>query len=129
MPGYGTDFANSFRAVYFRAVAVSMKMIIGFVLIGLLVGVSTGRFHPAFTTLDGLDSSTLVNAMDDAINCAGTVIEHLSAIYHDFVASSRIVYFFEHTLLPGQKPGTIVLLGCGLAGVWGYGRIRRPGSR
>ena len=106
-----------------------MKMSIGLVLIGLLVCVSTGRFHPAFTSLDVLDSPALMNAMDDAIGCAGTVIERLGAIYHDFVASSGIVYFFKNTLLPDQTPGTIVLLGCGLAGVWGYGRVRRPGRR
>lgn len=102
---------------------------IGVLLIGLLASVSAGDYRPSLSTLSGVDSSTLVNAMDDALLQCGKVYESLGSGYHDFMASSRVVSFFESSLPPGQKPGTIVLMGCGLAGLWMYGRGRRPGRR
>jgi hypothetical protein len=40
------------------------------------------------------------------------------------MSSSKIVDFFKFYLPLDQNPGTIALLGCGLAGLWGYGRKR-----
>ncbi len=106
-----------------------MKIAIGILLAGLVLGVSTGAYHPSPATLSGFDSTTLCNAMDDAIDQCGKVIESLRDGYHDFMASSRIVYFFKNLLPPDQKPGTIALLGCGLVGLWGYGRGWGSGRR
>ena len=102
-----------------------MKIIIGVLLIGLLISVSTGAYQPSFTYLSGFDSTTLVNVVDDAINYCGKSVESLIAFYQDFTESSKIVYFFKSYLPPDQNPGTIALLGCGLVGLWGYGRVRR----
>jgi len=60
----------------------------------------------------------------NAINCVMDSVESLIAFYQDFMESSKIVYFFKYYLQPGQKPGTIALLGCGFVGLWGYGRMR-----
>lgn len=72
--------------------------------------------------MSSLDATTLGNVTGDAIDQCGEVIESLGDGYHDFMASNRIFYFFKNLLPPDQKPGTILLLGCGLMGVWGYGR-------
>jgi hypothetical protein len=109
--------------------AGAMKITIGILLVGLVLSVSTGGHPLSFATLSGVDSTTLANVMDDAIDQCGQVIESLGDGYHDFMASSRIVYFFKSLLPPDQKPGTIVLLGCGLVGLWGYGRGWGSGRR
>ena len=101
-----------------------MKIMIGVLLIGLLLCVSVGIYQPSFTTLSGFDSATLVNVMDDAIDYCGKAVEGSVVFYQDFMASSKIVYFFKYYLPPGQNPGTIVLLGCGFVGLWGFGRKR-----
>ena len=106
-----------------------MKITIGILLAGLVLSVSTGGYPASLATLSGVDSATLVNVMDDAILQCGKVYESLGSGYHDFMASSRIVSFFESSPPPGRKPGTIALPGCGLAGLWMYGRGRRPGRR
>ena len=106
-----------------------MKITIGILLVGLALSVSAGGFPPSLATLPSVDSATLGNVMDDAIDQCGTVIESVSDGYRDFMASSRIVHFFKSLLPPDQKPGTIALLGCGLVGLWGYGRGWGSGRR
>ena len=101
-----------------------MKITIGVLFISLLLSVSMGVYQTSFTTSSGFGSTTLLNVIDDAINYCEENVESLSAYYHDFMASSKIVYFFKYYLPPDHRPGTIVLLGCGFVGLWGYGRKR-----
>jgi hypothetical protein len=100
-----------------------MKIIIGILFIGLLLSDRGGAYQPSFTTLSNFDSGMLLNLIDDAIDYCVKNVESLSAYYHDFMSSSKIVYFIKYYLPPDQRPGTIVLLGCGFVfvGVWGYG--------
>jgi hypothetical protein len=109
--------------------AGAMKKAIGILLVGLALSVSAGGFPPSLATLSSVDSATLGNVMDDAIDQCGIVIESIRDGYRDFMASSRIVYFFKSLLPPDQKPGTIALLGCGLVGLCGYGRRWGSGRR
>ena len=101
-----------------------MKIMIGVLLIGLLLSVSVGVYQPSFTTLSRFDSNTLVNVIYDAINYCGKAVEIAIAFYQDFMASNKIVYLFKYYLPPDQNHGTIVLLGCGFLGLWGYSMKR-----
>lgn len=101
-----------------------MKIIIGVLLIGLLISVSTGAYQPSFTSFSGFDSTMLVNVVDGAFNYGGKAVESLIDFYRNIIESSKIAYFFNNYLPPDLKPGTIVLLGCGVMGLWGYGRRR-----
>ena len=101
-----------------------MKIIIGVLLIGLLIGVSTGAYQLSFTSFSGFDSTMLVNVVDGAFNYGGKAVETLIAFYQNITESSRIVYFFNNYLPPDLNPGTIVFLGFGVMGLWGYGRRR-----
>ena len=114
----------------FRSIGVSpLKMFIAVLVIGLLIGVSTAADHPSFTSLSDFNFIMLANVVDDAINYCGKAIGSLVAIYQDFMASSKIVYFFKSSLPLELKPGTTILLVCGLVGLWGCGRWRRSRSR
>jgi hypothetical protein len=101
-----------------------MKNIIGVLLIGLFLVVSTAGSQPSFAKLPGFDVNTLLNVMDDAINYCGNAVEILIASYQTLTESSKIVYFFKYYIPPDhQNPGTIMLLGCCFVGLW-YGRKR-----
>jgi len=104
-------------------------MFIAVLVIGLLIGVSTAADPPSFTSLSDFNFIMLANVVGDAMNNCGKAIGSLVAIYQDFMASNNIVYFFKSSLPPELKSGTIILLVCGLAGLWGCGRWRRSRSR
>jgi hypothetical protein len=99
-----------------------MKTIIGFLFISFFLSVSMGAYPSSFTTLSNFDSAALLNMLEDAIDHIGKNIENLIAYYHDFMASSKIVYFFKSYFPHDLNPGTTVLLFFGFAGLWGYGR-------
>lgn len=88
-----------------------------------MLGVSTAAYRP-FTSLFDFDSTVLLKEVGDAIDYCKNADGSLIAFYHDFMSSNKIVGFFKFYLPLDQKPGTIALLGCGLAGLWGYGRKR-----
>ena len=89
-------------------------------LILLMLRVSAGVVQPSFTTLSGVDSTRLANVIDDAINYCGKAVERPTAFYQDFVASNKIVYFFNYYIPADQKPGMIMPPGCCFVGLWGY---------
>ena len=99
-----------------------MKIIIRVLLIGLLICVSTGAYQPSLTSFSGFDSTMLVNVVDGAFDYGGKAVESLIDFYHNVLESSKFVYVFNNYLPPDLIPGTIVLLGCGVIGLWGYGR-------
>jgi len=99
-----------------------MIIIIGVLFICLLLNAYAGDYLPSFISLSGFDSTTLLNVIDGTINYCKIIVESLSACYHDFMASSKIVSFFKYYLPYDQNPGTMVLLGFGFVGLWGYGR-------
>ncbi|HLN92093.1 MAG TPA: hypothetical protein VK429_09605 [Patescibacteria group bacterium] len=99
-----------------------MKIIIAVLFIGLLLSVSSGVYQSPITFFSGFDSTTPANVVDEAITYCGSAAECLVAIYHDFMASSTIMYVFNHYLPPDQNSGRIMLIGFGLVGLAGYGR-------
>lgn len=99
-----------------------MKKIIGALLIVLFLSVSTGAYRPSLTSLSDFDANVLLYEVGVAIEYCMSADERLSASYHDFMSSNKTVGFFKSHLPPGQKPSTIVLLGFGLVGLWGYSR-------
>lgn len=102
-----------------------MKIIISVLFIGLLVGLFSGVGQSSSASFSGFDSSTLVNVVDDTIIFCKNAVDRLVTMYQEFMASSEIIGFFKYYLPPDQKPITMVLLGCGLLGLWGYGRGKR----
>jgi hypothetical protein len=99
-----------------------MKKMIGALLIGLFLSVSTGAYRPSLTSLSDFDANVLLCEVGAAIDYCMSADERLSGFYHDFMSSNKIVSFFKSHLPPDQKPGTILLLGFGLVGLWGYSR-------
>jgi hypothetical protein len=109
----------------FESIGETMKFIIGILLVGLLASVSTGVYQSSSTSFHDFDSTTLVNMIDDAIMYCGNAVDSLAAVYKDFMASNRIVYFFKSSLPPELPLSTLLLLGSVLVGLAGYGRRRR----
>jgi hypothetical protein len=99
-----------------------MKKMIGALLIGLFLSVSTGAYRPSLTSLSDFDANILLYEVGAAIEYCMSADERLSGFYHDFMSSNQIVSFFKSHLPPDQKPGTILLLGFGLVVFWGYSR-------
>jgi hypothetical protein len=99
-----------------------MKKMIGALLIGLFLSVSTGAYRPSLTSLSDFDANVLLYEVGVAIEYCMSADERLFAFYHDFMSSNKTVRFFKSLLPPDQKPGTIVLLGFGLVALWGYSR-------
>lgn len=99
-----------------------MKKMIGALLIGLFLSVSTGAYRPSLTSLSDFDANVLLYEVGVAIKYCMSADERLSAFYHDFMSSNKTMSFFKSNLPPDQNPGTIVLLGLGLVGLWGYSR-------
>lgn len=118
----GLKIAVKFRAIHFEQIGYLMKTIIGFLFISLLLSGYMGVYPSSVATLSNFDSAALLIVLEDATEHIGNNIESLIAYYHDFIASSKIVYFFKSYFPHDLNPGTTVLLFFGFAGLWGYGR-------
>ena len=102
-----------------------MKILLGAVFVGILFGLFTGAIEPSGSSLPDFASTTLVDTVDDAVDFCREAVESIISYYENFMETSEIVSFFKYHLPPDQNPGTVVLVGCGLVGLVGFGWRKR----